>query len=179
MQIISHGITKNSCIILLGGGVVGNLGGFLSAILMRGLRFVHVPTTVMSHIDSTTGGKQAVNTPHGKNLLGTFYEPEFIYIDIDTIRTLPEREYASGIAEAIKHGLCQSKKLLEYISEGDYKKIVLETIKLKTKLIKKDPLEQKEGLVLEHGILAQFLDQVGDGLRMTDLPLGLQGSPSD
>lgn len=150
-DILNEGISKKTCLILLGGGVVGNIAGFLAAILMRGIRFVHIPTTVMSQIDSTTGGKQAVNTRHGKNLLGTFYEPEFIYINQTFLETLPKREYASGIAEAIKHGLCQSRSLLTLIEKNDYTGIIKQTIQLKTNLINIDPREKKEGLILVYG----------------------------
>lgn len=150
-KILSEGITKKSCIIILGGGVVGNLSGFLAAILLRGIKFIHVPTTVMAQTDSTTGGKQAVNTKHGKNLLGTFYEPEFIYIDTNTINTLPKREYNSGMAECIKHGLCQSRFLLKLIDEKNYPKILRTTIILKTKLIEKDPREKNEAGILIYG----------------------------
>jgi 3-dehydroquinate synthase len=150
-RVLDEGISKKSCLVLVGGGIVGNLAGFLAAILMRGIRFVHVPTTVMSQIDSTTGGKQAVNMPHGKNLLGTFYEPEFIYIDLTTINTLPSREYRSGIAEAIKHGFCQSKELLAAVEKKDYAKIVEKTILLKTNIIDIDPREKNEGLILVYG----------------------------
>jgi 3-dehydroquinate synthase len=150
-RVLDLKITKRSCLVVLGGGVVGNVAGFLASILMRGIRFVHIPTTVTSQVDSTTGGKQAVNTTHGKNLLGTFYEPEFIYIDTTLVQTLPKREYQSGMAEAIKHGFCGSQDLLSLIAEGVYEKIVEETIRLKIKLVEKDPLEQKEGSVLLYG----------------------------
>ena len=151
-EVLDQGLTKNSCLVALGGGVVGNLGGLLAALLMRGIRFVHVPTSVMSQADSTTGGKQAANTRHGKNLLGTFYEPEFIYIDHTLIETLPKREYASGIAEVIKHGLCQSSILLTLLDENrSYQEILKETIKLKTRIIGIDPRESHEGLTLVYG----------------------------
>lgn len=151
MRILHHGVSKQTCLVLVGGGVVGNLAGLLAALLMRGLRFVHVPTTVMSQIDSTTGGKQAVNMPQGKNLLGTYHEPEMIYIDPTVIETLSPREYRSGIAEAVKHGLCQSQELLELIQKGEYLPIVRKTIEMKTRLIHKDPRELGEGLILVYG----------------------------
>lgn len=151
LEVLDKGLTKRSCLVLLGGGVVGNIAGFLAAILMRGIRFVHVPTTVMAQIDSTTGGKQAVNTRHGKNLLGTYYEPEFIYIDPSVIKTLPQREYNSGMAEAIKHGLCQSRELLRATEQNDYAKILRKTIELKIHLIDADPREKREGLALMYG----------------------------
>jgi 3-dehydroquinate synthetase/ABC-type sugar transport system substrate-binding protein len=149
--LLDSGVTKRSVLVLLGGGVVGNLAGFLASILMRGVRFVHVPTTVMAQIDSTTGGKQAVNTPQGKNLLGTYYEPEFIYIDPSMVETLSTREYRSGIAEAIKHGLCQSPQLLQRVRERTYEPILLNTIRLKVGLIEDDPLERGRGLALLYG----------------------------
>lgn len=150
-KILDCGISRRSCLIVLGGGVVGNLAGFLAGILMRGIRFVHVPTTVMAQIDSTTGGKQAVNTEHGKNMLGMYYEPEFIYIDPTFIKTLSIREYQSGIAEAVKHGLCQSERLLNFIRKDNYASLLQETISLKIATIEKDPRELGEGLVLVYG----------------------------
>lgn len=151
-EILHSGVSKRSVIIVLGGGVVGNLGGFLAAILMRGLRFVHVPTTVMHQVDASTGGKQAVNTNHGKNLLGTFYEPEFIYNDISAIESLPQREVKSGIAEVIKHALCESKELLELLNNGAcYKDILLKTIEHKIKILDEDPRELNKGFILIYG----------------------------
>jgi len=162
-QIFDQGVSKRNCVVVLGGGVPGNLAGFLAAIVMRGLRFVHIPTTVMSQIDSTTGAKQAVNMPHGKNLLGTFYEPEFIYINPHFIRTLPPREFRSGIAEAIKHGLCHSPQLLTLIAAGDYLSLLKETIRLKTELIERDPREKHEGLILVYGhTIGHALEIAGD-----------------
>ena len=105
----------------------------------------------MAQADSTTGGKQAVNTEHGKNLLGTFYEPEFIFIDTNLVNTLSKREYASGMAEIIKHGLCQSKKLWNMLGTDSYEEILRETIRLKTALIENDPRERRQGLILVYG----------------------------
>ncbi|MFH1916409.1 MAG: 3-dehydroquinate synthase [Nanoarchaeota archaeon] len=150
-RILSLGLTKKTVLVLLGGGVVGNLAGMLASLLMRGVRFVHVPTTIMAQADSTTGGKQAVNTEHGKNLLGTFYEPEFIYIDPILVTTLSKREYASGMAEIIKHGLCQSKKLLDMMEKSTYESVLKETIRLKTAIIESDPRERRQGMILVYG----------------------------
>lgn len=151
-QVLVSGVSKRSVIVLLGGGVVGNLGGFLAAILMRGIRFVHLPTTVMNQVDASTGGKQAVNTKHGKNILGTCYEPEFIYNDISCIETLPKREYLSGIAEVVKHGLCGSKELIELAKDkGNYREVLMEVLRLKIKIMEDDPRELNEGFVLIYG----------------------------
>ena len=112
-EVISKGVTKKSFIVLLGGGVLGNLGGFAASTIMRGLRFAYLPTTIMAQADSTTGGKQGVNTKAGKNLLGIFNDPEFVLIDIGFLKTLPKREIKCGLAECIKHALCQDREFYE------------------------------------------------------------------
>lgn len=156
-QILDWGVTKRSLLIAFGGGVVGNLAGFLAATLLRGIKLLHIPTTVMAMADSTTGGKQGVNTTHGKNLLGTFYEPEFILIDYSLLETLTNRQICNGIAECIKHALCQSEELLTYITQQgaiekpELKKIITSTIQLKLKVLQKDPLEQNVGKILIYG----------------------------
>jgi 3-dehydroquinate synthetase/ABC-type sugar transport system substrate-binding protein len=149
--ILTEGVTKRSVIVTLGGGITNNIAGFLAAIMMRGIRFVHIPTTTMAQLDVVLGGKQAVNTSHGKNLLGTFYEPEFIYLNPNFITTLSAREYASGLAEAAKHGFCQSEDLLELLKTGSYLDIVRRTLRLKTELLRIDPREQHRGLILLYG----------------------------
>ena len=155
-QILDKFITKKSLIITLGGGVVGNIGGFVAATLFRGIKFIHIPTTIIAQADSTTGGKQAINSTHGKNTIGTFYEPEFILIDYNFLDTLPKREINCGIAECIKHALCQNTKLLSKLLKVDYDKkylreIINETIKLKLLIIKKDRTEINEGKILVYG----------------------------
>lgn len=89
-------------VIALGGGVIGDLIGFVSATYMRGLRFVQVPTTLLAMVDSSIGGKTAIDTPLGKNLVGSIWQPERIYIDLEFLNTLPEREFINGMAEVIK-----------------------------------------------------------------------------
>ena len=109
----------------------------------------------MSQADSTTGGKQAINTMHGKNTIGMFYEPEFILIDYSFLKTLPEREVRSGIAECIKHALCQDEKLLRKLEKGkeyvSFQEIIQRTIYLKLRTIKRDRKEINEGKVLVYG----------------------------
>ena len=151
VRLLDMGVTRRSCVVVLGGGVLGNIAGFLAAVLMRGIRFVQVPTTVVAQLDSSIGGKQAVNTSHGKNLLGTFYEPEFIFIDTSLVTTLAARDVRGGLAEAIKHALCQSRHLLKLIDDGDYAAVLRETIRLKSRLLERDPREKGEALVLLYG----------------------------
>ncbi len=99
------GLDRKSFLVALGGGVVGDLGGFLAAILLRGIDYVQVPTTLLSQVDSSVGGKTAINTRHGKNLVGAFHQPRLVLADTDVLATLPRRELLSGYAEVAKYGL--------------------------------------------------------------------------
>ena len=104
-QALDAGLDRKSFLVALGGGVVGDLGGFLAAILLRGIDYVQVPTTLLSQVDSSVGGKTAINTRHGKNLVGAFHQPRLVLADIDTLATLPKRELLAGYAEVAKYGL--------------------------------------------------------------------------
>jgi 3-dehydroquinate synthase len=161
-EILGKKITKKSCLVLVGGGITGNIGGFVASILYRGIRFVHVPTTVMHMVDSSTGGKQAVDSAFGKNSLGNFFEPEFIYIDEQYLLTLPDREIRSGLAECVKHALCQDSEFCETITKNAdllfegrdvrlWREIVNKTIRLKTLLMEADSYEINEGMAMVYG----------------------------
>lgn len=103
-QLADIGVTRDSTIIALGGGVVGDLAGFTAATYMRGIRLIQVPTTLLAQVDSAIGGKTGINLRQGKNLVGAFHQPSAVISDIDTISTLPEREYKAGLAEVVKYG---------------------------------------------------------------------------
>ncbi len=109
-------ITRTDAIIALGGGVVGDLTGFAASIFLRGIAFLQIPTTLLSMIDSSVGGKTAVNTEFGKNLIGTFYQPNGVLIDAETLQTLPRRELVAGFGEAIKHGAISNQKLFNEVA---------------------------------------------------------------
>ncbi|KRE69267.1 3-dehydroquinate synthase [Paenibacillus sp. Soil750] len=114
---LQAGLDRNSAIIALGGGVVGDLAGFAAASFMRGIRFVQIPTTILAH-DSSVGGKVAVNHPMAKNIIGAFHQPELVLFDIDLLLTLPEREVKAGLSEVIKHGLIWDSAFTQWCDEN-------------------------------------------------------------
>jgi 3-dehydroquinate synthase len=117
------GLDRHSFLIALGGGVVGDLAGFVAASYLRGIALVQVPTSLLAQVDSSVGGKTGVNLPQGKNLVGAFYQPKLVLADIDTLETLPERELRSGFAEVIKHGAIRDAKFFEWL-EHEYKRVL-------------------------------------------------------
>jgi 3-dehydroquinate synthase len=116
---IRAGHDRKSLVIALGGGVVGDLAGFVAAIFYRGLPFVQIPTTIVAQVDSSVGGKTGVNVAEGKNLLGAFHQPRLVMVDPETLRTLPDREYREGFAEAIKHAAIRDAAMLDDLAALD------------------------------------------------------------
>ena len=110
-QLAAHRLERKSFIVALGGGVVGDLAGFVAATYLRGVPFVQVPTTLLAQVDSSVGGKTGVNLRAGKNLVGAFYQPRLVLCDMDTLKTLPEREFRAGLAEVIKYGIIYDARL--------------------------------------------------------------------
>jgi len=113
--LLSNSADRKAMLFALGGGVVGDMTGFAAACFMRGVPFVQVPTTLLAQVDSSVGGKTGINHPLGKNMVGAFYQPELVVCDLDTIKTLPERELSAGLAEIIKYGPIADFKFLEWI----------------------------------------------------------------
>src|SRR5207253_9064793 len=114
-KLVEGGIERRSPLIALGGGVVGDLTGFAAATFQRGVPFVQIPTTLLAQVDSSVGGKTAINHPLGKNMIGAFHQPRLVVADMRTLETLPERELRSGLAEVIKHGLIRDAAFFDWL----------------------------------------------------------------
>lgn len=117
-DILAAGIERTDLIVAFGGGVIGDLAGFAASIILRGVDFVQIPTTLLSQVDSSVGGKTGINTPHGKNLIGAFYQPKAVFIDLDTLNTLPRRELLAGYAEIVKYGAIDDPDFFTWLEEN-------------------------------------------------------------
>jgi len=113
--LLAHACDRNTLLVALGGGVVGDMVGFAAATYQRGVRFVQIPTTLLAQVDSSVGGKTAINHPLGKNMVGAFYQPQHVLIDTDVLCTLPDREYRAGLAEVIKYGAALDAAFFEWL----------------------------------------------------------------
>ncbi len=146
-RLIETGLDRHGFIVALGGGVVGDLAGFVSAIYYRGMPFVQIPTTIVSQVDSAIGGKTGVNTRAGKNLLGAFYPPSLVLVDTGTLATLPDREFNEGFAEVIKHGVIRDAELLEQLAgfqraDADaLTRIIRRNLEIKAEIVAADEFE--------------------------------------
>jgi 3-dehydroquinate synthase len=142
-ELLSHQFSRKDCVVAVGGGVVGDLGGFVASLYMRGVDFYNVPTTVLSQVDSSIGGKTAVNLAGIKNIIGAFYQPKAVLIDPDTLNSLPERQIVNGLMEAIKMGATSDKALFELFLNDEWKEN-LDIIIKKALMVKKNVVEQDE-----------------------------------
>ncbi len=114
-MLLAERCERSTTLVALGGGVVGDMGGFAAACYQRGMPFIQIPTTLLAQVDSSVGGKTAINHPLGKNMIGAFYQPKLVLADIDTLSTLPDRELAAGLAEVIKYGLIRDPAFLDWL----------------------------------------------------------------
>ncbi|MEL0628380.1 3-dehydroquinate synthase [Psychromonas aquatilis] len=117
-ELLAKKHARDTTIIALGGGVIGDMAGFAAACYQRGIPFVQIPTTLLSQVDSSVGGKTAVNHPLGKNMIGAFYQPQAVVIDIECLKTLPDREFAAGMAEVIKYGIIYDQAFFTWLEEN-------------------------------------------------------------
>ena len=148
---------RRSLLIALGGGVIGDMTGFAASLYQRGIGFVQMPTTLLSQVDASVGGKTGVNNRWGKNLIGAFYQPEAVYIDPAFLATLPEREYAAGIAEVIKMAVMFDREFFEFLEKSDLKdpsvavEMIARSVRLKADVVNRDEKEAGVRAVLNYG----------------------------
>ena len=161
-KFVEAGLDRSSTVIALGGGVVGDTAGFAAATYMRGIRLVQIPTTLLAMVDLSVGGKVGVDLPEGKNLVGAFKQPDAVLIDPDVLRTLPEREWRCGAAEAIKHALIADPGLLDLIDPaGDQVAMIARAVQVKVNVVQTDPYEQNIRAYLNFGhTFAHAVEQV-------------------
>lgn len=154
-KLLEHGFTRSDCVVAVGGGVVGDLAGFVAASYMRGIDFYNIPTTVLSQVDSSVGGKTAVNFGGIKNIIGAFYQPKAVLIDPDTLSTLPERHFSNGLAEAVKMSLTFDEELFELFENSDahenIEKIIEHSVATKRNVVEQDEKESGIRKVLNFG----------------------------
>jgi len=160
-RLLDWGIERGSALVALGGGVVGDLAGFAAATLLRGLPYVQIPTTLLAQVDASVGGKAAVNHAKGKNLIGAFYQPRFVLIDVGTLRTLPRREFLAGLAEVVKYGAILDPELFELLEQHLHKvlsldeellvRIVKTCCQLKAMVVSEDERESEYRSILNFG----------------------------
>lgn len=166
-------VTRQDIIVALGGGVTGDMAGFAAAVYQRGIRFVQVPTTFLAAVDSSVGGKTAIDLKAGKNMAGAFYQPHLVLCDVDTLDTLPEETFADGIAETLKYGVIGDADLFEKTASGNFRnnleEIIETCVKMKRDIVMEDEfdtglrqllnlghtlghaIEKKSGFTLTHG----------------------------
>ena len=148
---------RRSLLIALGGGVIGDMTGFAASLYQRGIGFVQMPTTLLSQVDASVGGKTGVNNKWGKNLIGAFYQPEAVYIDPAFLETLPEREYAAGIAEVIKMAVMFDREFFDFLERSDLKdpevakEMIARSVALKADVVNRDEKEAGVRAVLNYG----------------------------
>ncbi len=152
---------RSTTLIALGGGVIGDLTGYAAATFLRGVPFIQIPTTLLSQVDSSVGGKTGINHPLGKNMIGAFYQPQVVLADIDTLQTLPPREFSAGVAEVIKYGLIRDAKFFDWLErhmaqlmqldEAVLSEAIYRSCQNKADVVAKDEHEQGERALLNLG----------------------------
>ena len=152
---------RNDCLIAIGGGITGDTGGFVASLFKRGMKFINIPTTLLAQVDSSVGGKTGVNTVYGKNLVGSFYQPEIVISDTSFLRSLPKRELICGYGEILKHSIIQNKSFFKFLDNKAnlilslkspfIEKAILESCKIKQNVVQKDERENGIRKILNFG----------------------------
>jgi len=158
---LAWGIDRDTLILALGGGVIGDVAGYAAATLLRGLPLIHIPTTLIAQVDSSIGGKTGINHASGKNLIGAFYQPRAVIADLSTLHTLPEREWTSGLAEVVKHALIADKQFLVFLENNWHavlqraypviQEMVFMAAGIKARIVSEDEKEQGVRTLLNFG----------------------------
>ncbi len=158
---LAERIERRDILVALGGGVIGDLGGFAAAILRRGIRFVQIPTSLLAQVDSSVGGKTGINSPHGKNLVGAFHQPSLVLADIGVLETLTPRDFLAGYGEVVKYGLLGDAAFFEWLEEngpalasGDEAartRAVCRSVEMKAEIVARDETEQGDRALLNLG----------------------------
>lgn len=154
-------LDRKSGIIALGGGVVGDVAGFVAATYLRGVNFIQIPTTLLAQVDSSVGGKVAVNHPQGKNLIGAFYQPKLVFMELNSLKTLPERELRAGLAEVIKYGVIKCEAFFNFLEENAagllaldlevIEQVIFSSCKIKSQVVALDERESGLRAILNFG----------------------------
>lgn len=175
-QMVQLGHHRNSLVINLGGGVVGDLGGLVASLYMRGIPFIHVPTSLLAMADSSVGGKTGVNLVNGKNLMGTFNQPKKVYIDPQMLSTLSKKQIRNGLAEILKHGLLRSKKILKLLKKFPEKaldahtvtmqELLFESARVKAWVVENDERESWFRMLLNYGHSIGHAIEQASGYRL-------------
>ena len=149
--LLNNNFSRSDCLIAIGGGITGDISAFAASLFKRGLNFINIPTTLLSQVDSSIGGKTGINTKHGKNLIGSFYQPRIVISDTNFLNTLPQREIVCGYAEILKHSIISNKNLYKYLDKNIDKilnlqspfieKSIFESCKIKKMIVEKDEME--------------------------------------
>ncbi len=160
-ELLRHKLDRLSALIALGGGVIGDITGFAASTYMRGISYIQIPTTLLAQVDSSVGGKTGVNHKLGKNMIGTFWQPRLVWIDAETLKTLPKRELLAGIAEVIKYGVIQDKELFDFLEVNRDKilnldkdaltHIIKRSCEIKAEVVSKDEREAGLRAILNYG----------------------------
>ena len=171
-HLFEHNITRTDIIIALGGGVTGDMAGFAAATYLRGIDFVQIPTSLLAQVDSSVGGKTAVDLPTGKNLVGAFWQPILVLIDSDTLDTLPEKFFKDGLGEVVKYGCIRSESLFERLENENAKDfiddIIFECVSIKRDVVEHDERDTGERAILNFGhTLGHALEKLNNYENLT------------